>query len=108
MEVQLTLRPKKKHKTPDSKLNGTAILLYMQKVSVKISRRLAKCYIKTVHRPVKKRNNMLRSVKSNVGCSVQDICGIPCLYGKVYVGQTGLPTTATCKEHERHTQLHQP
>jgi hypothetical protein len=59
MEIQCALHPKKKHKTLKSKPTGMTIILYMQTVSGRISRLLAKYNIKTIHWPIKKSNNML-------------------------------------------------
>jgi hypothetical protein len=41
MQIQLTLHPKKKHKTLENKATDTAVIMYMQTVSGDISRLLA-------------------------------------------------------------------
>jgi hypothetical protein len=69
VEIQCTLHPKKDNSL-ECKPMGTAIILYLQRVSVKISRLLAKYNIKTIHQLVNKSNNMLRMVK--VGLPLTD------------------------------------
>jgi hypothetical protein len=89
--------------------NGIEEQSSLRSVSGKISRLLAKYNIKTVHRPARKTNTMLRPVKDSLGRNVPGIYCIPFECGKVYVGQTGCTIiTARCKEHERHIQLCQP
>jgi hypothetical protein len=103
-EIRCTLHPKEKKKsmTPKQKPTGMAIIPYMQMVSGKISRLLAKYNINIIHQLVKKTNNMLKPVKDNLGWNVSGIYHILCECGKVYVGQTGHTITARCKEHDCH------
>jgi hypothetical protein len=54
MEIKRALHPKNKHKTPETKPTSMAIMPYMQTISGKISRLLAKCNIKMIHQLVKK------------------------------------------------------
>jgi hypothetical protein len=54
METKRAFHPKNKHKTPETKSTIIAIIQKMRTISGKISTLLAK-YIKTIHRPVKKR-----------------------------------------------------
>jgi hypothetical protein len=76
-------------------------------MSNKFSRLLTK-YIKTVHVPVKKSRQLLRTAKEDLGLKIPGVYRIPCECGKVYIGQTGRSIDTRCKEHIRHIRLDQP
>jgi hypothetical protein len=75
--------------TPEHKPTGTAIIPYMQTVSGKISRLLAKYNIKTVHQLARKTNTMLRQVKDSLGRNVPGIYHIPCDVAKCTLAKQG-------------------
>jgi hypothetical protein len=58
METKRALHPNNKHKTRETKPTTMAIIPCMRTISGKISRLPAKHNIKTIHRPVKKTNNL--------------------------------------------------
>jgi hypothetical protein len=58
--------------------------------------------IKTVHVPIKKNRQLLRTAKDDLGLKICGVYRIPCECGKVYIGQAGRSIEARCKEHMRH------
>jgi hypothetical protein len=76
---------------------GTAKIPFHQAISNKISRLLRK-YIRTIHIPIRKTAQMLRSAKDGVKLKIQGVCQIPRECGKVYVGQSRT-VEKRCKEH---------
>jgi hypothetical protein len=103
VEIHHAFHPRKSM-APDHKPTCMAIISYMQTISGKISRLLAMYNIKTIHRLVKKTNNMRKPEKVNLGRNMLGIYCILCECGKVYVGQAGRTVTARCKERECHLQ----
>jgi hypothetical protein len=107
-EIRRALHPKLKPEPKNNKPAGTAVLPYQQAVSNKISRLLIKYNIKTVHMPIKKNRQLLRTAKDDLGLKIPGVYHIRCKCGKVYIGQTGRSIEARCKEHMRHIRLDQP
>jgi hypothetical protein len=64
--------------------------------------------MKTVHVPIKKNRQLLRTAKDDLGMKIPSVYRIPCECGKVYIGQTGRSVEARCKERMRHTRLDEP
>jgi hypothetical protein len=76
-------------------------------MSNKFSRLLTK-YIKTVHVPIKKSRQLLKTAIDHLGLKIPVVYRIPCECGKVYIGQTGRSIETKYKEHIRHIRLDQP
>jgi hypothetical protein len=69
---------------------------------------LAKHNIKGVAMPPKKIYNYLPPVKDPLGLRIPGTYSIPCVCGKVYVGQSGRAISLRITEHNRHIGLAQP
>ena len=85
-----------------------ASLPYVKNVTDKIGRILAKKNMKISFSPYVKIRHMLRQVKDIIPLQSSGIYQIPCVCGKVYIGQTGTTVSTRLSEHQRWIRLNQP
>jgi hypothetical protein len=55
-----------------------------------------------------KLSSLLRPIKDHLGLRTPGVYRIPCVCGKVYIGQTGRSVDIRMKEHQRHIRLDHP
>jgi len=69
---------------------------------------LANYNIKCLALPPKKISYFLPQVKETLAFRIPGVYSIPCVCGKVYVGQSGRTIQHRIKEHGRHIRLLHP
>jgi hypothetical protein len=69
---------------------------------------LAKHNIRSVGLATQKISSFLCPVKDSLELRAVGVCGIPCEYGQVYIGQTVRSVDTRLKEHHRHICLGDP
>jgi hypothetical protein len=69
---------------------------------------LSRHIMKSVALPPRKISNFLRPVKDDLGLKTPGMYSIPCDWGQVYIGQTGLSIDTRIKEHHRNISLAHP
>ena len=106
--IKRCLKPRKSAKNDDEKNMMYASLPFIENVTDKIGRILSKKNMKISFTAYVKIKQMLRQVKDVIPLQSSGIYQIPCVCGKVYIGQTGRTISTRLTEHQRSIRLNQP
>jgi len=87
------MKPATRTSKTEDKPISTAYLPYTQPTYGRISRMLAKYNIKSIAIPPKKISSYMPPTKDTSGLRTPGIYKIPCEWGKVYIGQSGRPSS---------------